>query len=131
MKADSEKSTEVSSNIRSQVKDQMEKICRGALEVVPKEELQTKLEKSLIEGKPLRVKLGVDPSTSDLHIGHTVVMQKLKTFQDLGHQVLFLIGDFTAQIGDPTGKSETRKQLTREETLLNAKTYSEQVMKIL
>jgi len=131
MKADSESSPQVSSNIRNQAKEQMEKICRGALEVVPKEELQTKIEKSLIEGKPLRVKLGVDPSTSDLHIGHTVVMQKLKTFQDLGHQVLFLIGDFTAQIGDPTGKSETRKQLTREETLLNAKTYSEQVMKIL
>jgi tyrosyl-tRNA synthetase len=131
MKADSENTPAVDSSIRKQATEQLDKICRGALEIVPKNELQTKLEKSLIEGKPLRIKLGVDPSTSDLHIGHTVVMQKLKTFQDMGHQVLFLIGDFTAQIGDPTGKSETRKQLTREEVLLNAKTYSEQVMKIL
>src|SRR5690606_909900 len=90
-----------------------------------------KLERSIASGKPLRIKLGVDPSTADLHLGHSIVLQKLKVFQDLGHQVLFLIGDFTAQIGDPSGKSETRKQLTRDEVKQHSKTYSDQVLKIL
>lgn len=110
---------------------QYEQIARGVAEIIPGEELLVKLARSIETNKPLRVKLGVDPSTADLHLGHSVVLQKLKTFQDLGHQVLFLIGDFTAQIGDPTGKSETRKQLTREDVQRNAKTYADQVLKIL
>lgn len=110
---------------------QLETIKRGTLEIVPEVELFEKLKNSIKNNKPLRIKLGVDPSTADLHIGHTVILEKLRTFQDLGHSVLFLIGDFTAQIGDPTGRSETRKNLTREEVLKNAKTYSDQVLKIL
>lgn len=117
--------------IREAAKEQLRAIKHGGAEVVPEAELLQKLERSIATGKPLRVKLGVDPSTADLHLGHTVVLQKLKTFQDLGHQVLFLIGDFTAQIGDPTGKSETRKQLTRDEVKSFAKTYADQVFKIL
>jgi tyrosyl-tRNA synthetase len=122
---------EVPEAIKKQAREQFELIARGVAEIVPEAELISKLERSLMERRPLRIKLGVDPSTPDLHLGHTVVLQKLKTFQDLGHQVLFLIGDFTAQIGDPTGKSETRKVLTREDTARNANTYSEQVLKIL
>jgi tyrosyl-tRNA synthetase len=121
----------VSPQIKEQALEQLRTIKRGTTEIVPEGELLTKLEKSLAQGKPLRVKLGVDPSSPDIHIGHTVVLHKLKVFQELGHQVLFLIGDFTAQIGDPTGKSETRKQLTREEVQRNTKTYSDQVLKIL
>lgn len=117
--------------IKEQARAQFEQIKRGTVEIVPEKELLHKLEQSLAHKKPLRIKLGVDPSTSDLHLGHTVVLQKLKTFQDLGHQVIFLIGDFTAQIGDPTGKSETRKQLSKEEVQRNAKTYADQVLKIL
>jgi tyrosyl-tRNA synthetase len=117
--------------VLEQARAQYEQIQRGVSEIIPGEELLLKLAKSLEAGRPLRVKLGVDPSTADLHLGHTVVLQKLKTFQDLGHQVLFLVGDFTAQIGDPTGKSETRKQLTREEVARNGKTYADQVLKIL
>jgi len=110
---------------------QLETIKRGTLEIVPEAELFEKLKNSIKNNKPLRIKLGVDPSTADLHLGHTVILEKLRAFQDLGHSVLFLIGDFTAQIGDPTGRSETRKNLTREEVLKNAKTYSDQVLKIL
>jgi len=117
--------------IMEQARVQFEQIARGGVEIIPADELLQKLARSIESGKPLRVKLGVDPSTADLHLGHTVVLQKLKVFQDLGHQVLFLIGDFTAQIGDPTGKSETRKQLSREEVQRNAKTYADQVLKIL
>jgi len=106
---------------------QLEVIKRGAVEVVPEEELITKLKR----GKPLRVKAGFDPTAPDLHLGHTVLIQKMKQFQDLGHEVIFLIGDFTGMIGDPTGKSETRKQLTREEVAKNAETYKEQIFKIL
>lgn len=132
MKANSESQTPtISDEIKQQAREQFDLIARGVAEIVPEAELISKLERSLLERRPLRIKLGVDPSTPDLHLGHTVVLQKLKVFQDLGHQVLFLIGDFTAQIGDPTGKSETRKVLTREETLRNANTYSEQVLKIL
>ena len=117
--------------ILEQVQTQMLAIRRGTVEIIPEAELEAKLYRSLETGKPLRVKLGVDPSTADLHLGHTVVLEKLRTFQELGHQVLFLVGDFTAQIGDPSGKSETRKQLTREDVQRNAKTYSDQVLKIL
>lgn len=106
---------------------QLEIIKRGAVDVLPEEELVAKLKK----GRPLRVKAGFDPTAPDLHLGHTVLIQKMKQFQDLGHEVIFLIGDFTGMIGDPTGKSETRKQLTREEVAKNAETYKEQIFKIL
>jgi len=102
-------------------------IKRGAVEVLPEEELVAKLKK----GRPLRVKAGFDPTAPDLHLGHTVLIQKMKQFQELGHDVIFLIGDFTGMIGDPTGKSETRKQLSREEVAKNAETYKEQIFKIL
>lgn len=121
----------ISPAIKKQAQLQLQAILRGSAEIVPEAELLSKIERSLAEKRPLRIKFGADPSSSDLHIGHGVVLNKLKTFQDLGHQILFVIGDFTAQIGDPTGKSETRKALTREETQVNAKTYSEQVFKIL
>jgi len=113
------------------VDEQLKLIKRGTEEIIVEEELRKKLERSLKEGKPLRVKAGFDPTAPDLHLGHTVLIQKLKHFQDLGHHVIFLIGDFTGMIGDPTGKSETRKALTREEVLKNAETYKEQVFKIL
>lgn len=117
--------------IKEQVQKQLEAIKRGTDEIVPEKELIAKLETSISKNRPLRIKLGVDPSKPDLHLGHTVVLEKLRVFQELGHQVLFLIGDFTAQIGDPTGRSETRQNLTREEVKVNAKTYSDQVLKIL
>ena len=113
------------------VKEQIEIIKRGAVEIIPIEELEKKLEKSIKTGKPLKIKMGADPSAPDLHLGHTVPLRKLRQFQDLGHEIYFLIGDFTAMIGDPTGKSETRKQLTREEVLRNAETYKTQIFKIL
>jgi tyrosyl-tRNA synthetase len=106
---------------------QLEVIRRGAVEVLPEEELVAKLKR----GCPLRVKAGFDPTAPDLHLGHTVLIQKMKQFQDLGHEVIFLIGDFTGMIGDPSGKSETRKQLTREEVVKNAETYKAQIFKIL
>ena len=110
---------------------QWEDISRGVAEIVPEEELKNKIKKSIEKRSPLRVKLGVDPSSPDLHVGHTVVLEKLRHFQKHGHQVIFVIGDFTAQIGDPTGRSETRKNLSKEEVLQNAHTYSSQVLKIL
>ncbi|MGC2425040.1 MAG: tyrosine--tRNA ligase, partial [Nitrospirota bacterium] len=110
---------------------QMEIILRGAAEVISEEELKKKLQRSIETGKPLRVKAGFDPTAPDLHIGHTVLLQKMKQFQDLGHEVIFLIGDFTGMIGDPTGKSETRSPLTPEQVKANAKTYMDQVGKIL
>lgn len=106
---------------------QLETIKRGAVEVLPENDLIAKLKK----GRPLRIKAGFDPTAPDLHLGHTVLIQKMKHFQDLGHEVIFLIGDFTGMIGDPTGKSETRKQLTREEVARNAETYKQQIFKIL
>ncbi|HAL86813.1 MAG TPA: tyrosine--tRNA ligase [Deferribacteraceae bacterium] len=109
----------------------MELIRRGTEEIISEEELSAKLEQSLKTGVPLRIKAGFDPTAPDLHLGHTVLIQKLKHFQELGHQVIFLIGDFTGMIGDPSGKSETRKALTKEEVLRNAETYKEQVFKIL
>ncbi len=131
MKTDTSPLPEVDPKVEEQTQKQFEIIKRGTLEIVPEAELLAKLRNSLKNNKPLRIKLGVDPSTADLHIGHTVILEKLRAFQDLGHQVLFLIGDFTAQIGDPTGRAETRKNLTREEVSKNAKTYSDQVLKIL
>jgi tyrosyl-tRNA synthetase len=110
---------------------QMEVIRRGAVDLVSEEELRSKLERSIKENRPLRVKLGLDPTAPDLHLGHTVVLQKLKQFQELGHVVIFLIGDFTGMIGDPTGRIETRPALTKEELLVNAETYKKQVFKIL
>ncbi len=109
------------------VEYQLAQIRRGAVEIIDERELADKLR----SGRPLRVKAGFDPTAPDLHLGHTVLLQKLKHFQDLGHTVIFLIGDFTGMIGDPTGKSETRRALTREEVLANAETYKRQVFKIL
>jgi tyrosyl-tRNA synthetase len=113
------------------VAEQMEIIKRGAVEILVEKELVEKLEKSAKTGVPLKIKAGFDPTAPDLHLGHTVLLQKLRQFQKLGHEVHFLIGDFTGMIGDPTGKSETRKVLTREDVLKNAETYKEQVFKIL
>ena len=113
------------------VDEQLAYIRKGAAEIIRETELRAKLEKSRTTGKPLRVKLGMDPTAPDLHLGHTVVLRKLKHFQDLGHTVLFLIGDFTGMIGDPTGRSATRPPLTREQIEQNAETYKAQVFKIL
>jgi len=113
------------------VEEQLAYLKKGVAEIIPEETLKASLEKSLKTGKPLRVYLGVDPTAPDLHLGHTVVLRKLKHFQDLGHTAVFLIGDFSAMIGDPTGVSETRPPLTREQVDANAKTYLEQVFKIL
>jgi tyrosyl-tRNA synthetase len=110
---------------------QLEIIKRGAVEIISEKELLQKLERSCKEGKPLRIKAGFDPTAPDIHLGHTVLLEKMRQFQELGHEVIFLIGDFTGMIGDPTGKSETRKSLTREEVLKNAETYKAQVFKIL
>lgn len=113
------------------VEEQLAIIRRGAVEVLVETELAEKLRTAQKTGIPLRIKAGFDPTAPDLHLGHTVLIQKLKHFQDLGHQILFLIGDFTGMIGDPTGKNETRKPMTREQLLQNAETYREQVFKIL
>jgi tyrosyl-tRNA synthetase len=113
------------------VAEQLAYLKKGVAEIIPEAELAAKLQESLKTGKPLRVYLGVDPTAPDLHLGHTVVLRKLKHFQDLGHTAIFLIGDFSAMIGDPTGQSETRPPLTREQVDANAKTYLEQVYKIL
>ena len=113
------------------VEEQLAYIKKGVAEIIPEPELAAKLEASRKNGKPLRVYLGVDPTAPDLHLGHTVVLRKLKHFQELGHTAVFLIGDFSAMIGDPTGVSETRPPLTREQVDANAKTYLEQVYKIL
>ncbi|MDX2251478.1 MAG: tyrosine--tRNA ligase [Nitrospira sp.] len=113
------------------VKQQLDLILRGVVEVIHPIELEAKLTRALKEHRPLRIKAGFDPTAPDLHLGHTVLIHKLKHFQDLGHQVLFLIGDFTGMIGDPTGVSETRRALTRDQVLENAKTYQRQIFKIL
>jgi tyrosyl-tRNA synthetase len=113
------------------IDEQIAYLTKGTVDVVRVEELRGKLERSAKTGKPLRVKVGFDPSAPDIHLGHTVVMRKMKHFQDLGHTVYFLIGDFTGLIGDPSGKSKTRPQLTREQIEENAETYKEQVFKIL
>src|SRR6202049_4362481 len=113
------------------VDEQLTYLKKGSAEIIREGELRAKLEKSRSTGKPLRVKLGMDPTAPDLHLGHTVVLRKLKHFQDLGHTVIFLIGDFTGMIGDPTGRSATRPPLSPEEIMRNAKTYMAQVFKIL
>jgi len=109
----------------------MEIIGRGADEILKRDELEARLGASMKAGRPLRIKAGFDPTAPDLHIGHTVLLNKMRQFQDLGHQVIFLIGDFTGMIGDPTGKNVTRKPLTREDVLANAQTYADQVFKVL
>lgn len=116
---------------QQEVERQLSVIKRGVVEIVPEEELKRKIIKSVTTGVPLNVKLGLDPSAPDIHVGHTVVMHKLRQFQELGHQVQLIIGDFTGRIGDPTGKSETRKQLTEEDVKRNAETYKKQLSKIL
>lgn len=116
---------------QAEVERQLNVIQRGVAEIVPEDELKRKVIKSVVSGEPLQIKLGLDPSAPDIHIGHTVVMHKLRQFQELGHQVQLIIGDFTGKIGDPTGKSETRKQLTEEDVQRNAQTYKEQIFKIL
>jgi tyrosyl-tRNA synthetase len=113
------------------VNEQLAYLQKGAAEIIRVSDLQERLEVSRKSGQPLRVKAGFDPTAPDLHLGHTVLMRKLKHFQDLGHQVIFLIGDFTSLIGDPTGRSVTRKPLTSEEITRNAKTYTDQVFRIL
>jgi tyrosyl-tRNA synthetase len=113
------------------VPEQMDAIRRGALEVIPEEELERKLERSAARGAPLVVKQGFDPTRPDLHIGHAVSIRKLRTFQELGHQVVFVVGDYTARVGDPSGRSETRPRLTPEEIEANAATYADQVGRIL
>src|SRR5437773_8764695 len=113
------------------VDEQLTYLKKGAAEIIRESELRSKLEKSRATGRPLRVKLGMDPTAPDLHLGHTVVLRKLKHFQDLGHTAIFLIGDFTGMIGDPTGRSVTRPPLSREQIEVNAETYKQQVFKIL
>jgi len=113
------------------IEEQVSLIERGAVDVVSREDLVRKLNKSRESGVPLKVKTGFDPTAPDLHLGHTVLIQKMKHFQDLGHDIYFLIGDFTGMIGDPTGKSETRKPLTLDDVARNAETYKEQIFKIL
>lgn len=114
-----------------EIDEQMQILKRGVSDLISEEDLREKLKKSAVSGKPLRVKLGLDPTAPDIHLGHTVVLRKLKQFQDLGHEVYLIIGDFTGRIGDPSGKSETRKQLTEEEVRENARTYQQQFSKIL
>ncbi|MBL7033585.1 MAG: tyrosine--tRNA ligase [Candidatus Delongbacteria bacterium] len=113
------------------VKEQLDLLIDGTAEIVPLEELEKRLTISSAAGTPLRVKFGADPSAPDMHIGHAVPLRKLRQFQDLGHEVDFLIGDFTGMVGDPSGKSKTRKTLTREEVSENADTYRQQVFKVL
>jgi tyrosyl-tRNA synthetase len=113
------------------VEEQLAYLRKGVAEIVPEEELKQKLANSVQTGKPLRVYLGVDPTAPDIHLGHTVVLRKLKHFQDMGHTAIFMIGDFSAMIGDPTGQSETRPPLSKEQVDANARTYLEQVYKIL
>ena len=112
-------------------KEQIKIICKGTEELINEEELLAKLEKSCREERPLIIKLGLDPSAPDIHLGHTVVLRKVKQMQDLGHRAVIIIGDFTGKIGDPTGKSKTRIPLSNEQVLINAETYCEQIFKVL
>ena len=113
------------------IDEQLAYLRKGTVEIIREADLKAKLEKSAKTGKPLRIKLGADPTAPDIHLGHTVVIRKLRAFQELGHTVIFLIGDFTGLIGDPSGKSATRPQLTRDEINANAETYKEQIFKLL
>ena len=114
-------------NDMTDAKEALALIARGTDDIIQAEDL----EKRLGEGRPLRIKVGFDPTAPDIHLGHTVIINKMRVFQDLGHEVTFLIGDFTGMIGDPTGKNVTRKALSREEVRQNAETYAQQVFKIL
>jgi len=114
-----------------QVEKQLEIIKRGAVEIISEAELKAKLEESVRTKRPLNIKAGFDPTAPDIHLGHTVLLRKLRQFQELGHKVIFLIGDFTARIGDPSGRNQMRKQLSKEEAIKNAATYKKQVSKIL
>ncbi|MDI6601150.1 MAG: tyrosine--tRNA ligase [Thermoanaerobacteraceae bacterium] len=114
-----------------ELEEQMKIIKKGVAEIISEEELRDRLKRSIKENRPLKIKFGMDPTAPDIHLGHTVILRKLRQFQDLGHEVTLLIGDFTSLIGDPTGRSETRKPMTREQIMENAKTYQEQAFKIL
>lgn len=119
------------SRIKATPEEQLKELKRGAVDIIPEDQLLAKLKKSYEEDKPLRIKFGADPSRPDIHLGHTVVINKLKVLQDFGHEIYFLIGDFTAKIGDPTGKSKTRPILTDAEVKENSRTYQEQIGRIL
>jgi tyrosyl-tRNA synthetase len=123
--------TEIKTKPTLSIDEQLAYLRKGVVEIILENELRAKLEKSAKSGKPLRIKLGLDPTAPDIHLGHTVVIRKLRAFQELGHTVIFLIGDFTGLIGDPSGKSATRPQLTREEINANAETYKSQMFKLL
>jgi tyrosyl-tRNA synthetase len=123
--------SQLSEEQKQEVERQLNIIRRGVAEIIPEDAIVQKIASSVLSGKPLRVKFGLDPSAPDIHIGHTVVLQKLRQFLDLGHEIQLIIGDFTGRIGDPTGKSETRKQLTEEDVKRNAETYEKQLYKIL
>src|SRR2546422_7008009 len=113
------------------IEQQLAYLTKGCVDVVRRAELRTKLERFAKTGKPLTVKVGFDPTAPDLHLGHAVLLRKMKHFQDLGHRVIFVIGDFTGMIGDPTGRSKTRPPLSRQQIAANAETYKAQVFKIL
>src|SRR5215212_7703250 len=113
------------------IDEQLAHLRQGTVEIIREEDLRAKLERSARAGVPLRVKLGADPTAPDIHLGHAVVIRRLRAFQELGHTVIFLIGDFTGLIGDPSGKSATRPQLTRDEINANAETYKQQIFKLL
>lgn len=117
--------------LMTSIDEQIKIISKGAAEIIDIQDLRRKLEQSIKENRPLTVKLGLDPTAPDIHLGHSVVLRKIRQMQDLGHKAIIIIGDFTGMIGDPTGKSKARKQLSKEEVLINAKTYEEQIFKIL
>jgi len=117
--------------VEKSIEKQLERVSRGTVEIIQQAELKAKLERAIKENKPLVIKAGFDPTAPDIHLGHTVLLRKMRHFQDLGHDVVFLIGDFTGLVGDPTGQSKTRPRLTREEVKANAKTYEKQVSKVL
>ncbi|MCM2675303.1 tyrosine--tRNA ligase [Alkalicoccobacillus plakortidis] len=126
-----ESKRELTQDQKQLVDTQVNELMRGVVEIAPEYAFREKIEKSVVTGVPLKIKLGMDPSAPDVHIGHTVVLHKLRQFQEFGHEIQLLIGDFTGRIGDPTGKSETRKALTNEQVMENAKTYVEQYSKVL
>ena len=117
--------------VEQQVQNQLAVIKKGVLELIQEEELEKKLRRSIVENKPLTIKLGLDPSAPDIHLGHTVVLRKVRQMQKFGHRAVIIIGDFTGKIGDPTGRSKTRRQLTKEQVEKNAATYMEQIFKVL
>ena len=119
------------SHLVKDIDKQLEIIKRGTAEIIPEEELVDKLKRSIEEDRPLKVKLGLDPTAPDIHLGHTVVLHKMRQLQELGHDIILIMGDFTGRIGDPSGRSETRRQLTEEEIEKNVATYRDQVGKII